>query len=187
MGVAPGAGAGVTARADGRQGGPRGGRLPQLRQGVGEEADGAAAGGALLAELGAVAGGVQPGLEDAVGKGAAVAAATGPLAILWAGRGAVGVDAGVATAGLLAWMEEWAGPPVVQHARLGALFDLERKHAKFVRIWFLRDARQAAPLQRGHHCHACVTLLNASWLYILGSVIATFRSTQNYFLPAGAL
>jgi hypothetical protein len=55
------------------------GGLPQLLHRVGKEADAAAAGRPLLAQLRAVAAGVQPALEHAVGVGAGVAALAGAL------------------------------------------------------------------------------------------------------------
>lgn len=70
--------------------------MAQLRLLVGKEADAALAGGAVRAQLRAVAIGVEPALEDAVGEGAGVAASTLPgLAVLRTGRARVGKPPGV--------------------------------------------------------------------------------------------
>lgn len=60
--------------------------LPQLLQGVREEAGPAPAGRPVVAQLGPVASGVQPVLEDVVGVGAAISAGTG-VVLLYHGEG----------------------------------------------------------------------------------------------------
>lgn len=107
------------------------GGLAQVAHGVGEEADGAAAGRALLAQLGAVLGGVQPALIHAVGVGAGVAAQADAALVVGAGDGQVLHQARVAPPRVLGGVGEGAAAPVV-HAPLSTPLHLELKHSKLV-------------------------------------------------------
>lgn len=78
-----------------------------------EEADGAVAVGAVLAQLGAVAGGVQPALKHAMGVWARVPSDAEPLLVVRARDGAVPELPRVAPARVFCGVRKGARPPVV--------------------------------------------------------------------------
>ena len=155
----------------------RGGQHPQLVRGVGEEADPAAAGGAVLAGLGAVARRVEPALEDAVREVAVVAALAPALAEVRAGGAGVVVLARVAAAGLLPRVREGALGPVVA-ARAGATADLELVHAELVAA--------VAVHARGHGGRVLVVRLGASGGVVARQVLAQRREQVRRHLVAAA-
>ena len=86
----------------------------QLIEGMSEEADGATADGAVVAELGAVAGGVQPVFKHVVCIGATVSAdAVAHFLHIRAGNAGIGMGPGISANSLFTGMGKGAYGPIV--------------------------------------------------------------------------